>query len=99
MGKSCAQFLQVPRAEFGESLVRCSSLLLYVRAPATLVVMGEDHDATPKDRSENSLKSVKPGCGRSDVSPIYLLQSPNSAMGAWRNRALKRTAFYPIHFH
>ena len=57
--------------------------------------MDEDHDATPKDRSEISLKSVKPGRGRSEVSPIYLLQrarlSPNSARGASRNRAPKRT--------
>ena len=29
---------------------------------------------TPKYRSESSLKSLKPVCGRSEVSPIYLLQ-------------------------
>ena len=78
------------------SFSRCPEQNL-VRVSYVVVDMGEDHDATPKDRSEISLKSVKPGRGRSDVSPIYLLQrtrlSPNSAMGAWRNRALKRTAF------
>ena len=84
-----AQFLGAPRAEFGESLARCSKLLLNDRAPAALASLVRFRRKLNKVSSKKRQRDIPVWCGRSEVSLIYLLQharlSPNSAHGAPRN--------------